>query len=323
MLPESTFTLPIHVSTYDDESSLSLLYRTAQANGVDLADLKRWLGIPAWTPMPAACVPSLAWSCSAPIEQFARNSVQLSQRHRERRYLLQGHEFGKGAINFSCRARICPLCVKRKKYARSSWQLRPICGCVEHSCVLLDRCPACAAQLDWHRPAIDICHCGQFLTAQTVLPPPLCPVVSRWIDWTEARLRYPDAVIPAESFGLPRLLTSLSIDGAFHFIVTIGLQSKEGVIEHADDRNVVCSIGTCALVARGIDRLASIGSDPDRLASLSTIAHFPTFDHWRSAAISQSDRDFVEWAFFALQHPSAVRARGSGRRARGQLNLFE
>lgn len=314
--------LPIRLAPGDDESIISLLYRTAQANGMDLQHLRQWLGLPYWVPLPTRSCPALAWISGVSTAWLARRAIQATLLSGAQRYLFMDHEFGKGSINFACRARICPFCVKRQKYMRAAWQLRTICGCIEHACILMDSCPVCGALLDWQRPAIDICRCGRFLTAPAQQQPPLPERVSNWIRWNEVRLENPETTIPAETFGLPKLLSPLSIDGALRFVLSIGLQPHPAAMEHADDRRHLSSKGTCALVGRALGRLSAIGDQPDNLASLGPLAHQPALERLRSHGISESDRRFAAW-LLAILREGRDAASGSGRRQRGQLSLFE
>lgn len=322
MQPEPLSPLPIRLAPGDDESVLSLLFRTAQANGLDLLRLRQWLGLPYWVPLPARSCPALAWISGVPTAWLARRAIQATLHSGERRYLFMDHDFGKGSINFACRGRICPPCVKRRKYTRATWQLRAICGCVEHACILMDNCPICGALLDWQRPAIDICRCGRFLTAPVQHPVPLPETVLNWICWNEARLENPETIIPAEAFGLPKLLSPLTIDGALRFVLSIGLQPHPAALDHADDRRHLSSEGTSVLVERALERLTDIGDQPENLASLGSTVHLPALERMRSRGISESDRRFAAWLLTTLQGGRDAASK-SGRRQRGQLSLFE
>jgi hypothetical protein len=160
------------------------------------------------------------------------------------------------------------------------------------------------------------------LTAPAQQPPPLPERVSNWIRWNEARLENPETTIPAETFGLPKLLSTLSIDGALRFVLSIGLQPHPAALEHADDRRHLSSEGTCVLVGRALERLTAIGDQLDNLASLGPLAHQPALERLRSHGISESDRRYAAWLLATLQGGRDAASR-SGRRQRGQLSLFE
>src|SRR5437867_832046 len=40
--------------------------------------------------------------------------------------------------------RICPRCLEAAPFVRLLWRLAPVAACLEHGCLLADRCPGCA-----------------------------------------------------------------------------------------------------------------------------------------------------------------------------------
>lgn len=59
-------------------------------------------------------------------------------------YLSPGH-FIKSLVNPVLR--VCPLCLQAQPYLRLIWRLLPVTVCLEHGCLLQDRCSACGAML--------------------------------------------------------------------------------------------------------------------------------------------------------------------------------
>jgi predicted RNA-binding Zn-ribbon protein involved in translation (DUF1610 family)/DNA-binding XRE family transcriptional regulator len=59
-------------------------------------------------------------------------------------YLSPGH-FLKSLVNPILR--VCPLCLQAQPYLRLIWRLLPVAVCLEHGCLLQDRCSACGAML--------------------------------------------------------------------------------------------------------------------------------------------------------------------------------
>jgi DNA-binding XRE family transcriptional regulator/AraC-like DNA-binding protein/transposase len=59
-------------------------------------------------------------------------------------YLSPGH-FLKSLVNPVLR--VCPLCLQSQPYLRLLWRLLPVTVCVEHSCLLQERCSVCGTTL--------------------------------------------------------------------------------------------------------------------------------------------------------------------------------
>lgn len=59
-------------------------------------------------------------------------------------YLSPGH-FLKSLMNPVLR--VCPFCLQSQPYLRLIWRLLPVTVCLEHGCLLQDRCSACGAML--------------------------------------------------------------------------------------------------------------------------------------------------------------------------------
>lgn len=57
--------------------------------------------------------------------------------------------------------RVCPLCLKERIVTPKLWDLKTYVACHKHGVLLIDRCPSCHRFLNWHRPAVDRCSCGQ------------------------------------------------------------------------------------------------------------------------------------------------------------------
>jgi transcriptional regulator with XRE-family HTH domain len=59
-------------------------------------------------------------------------------------YMSPGH-FLKSLVNPVLR--VCPLCLQAQSYLRLIWRLLPVTVCVEHACLLQDRCSVCGTTL--------------------------------------------------------------------------------------------------------------------------------------------------------------------------------
>jgi hypothetical protein len=66
---------------------------------------------------------------------------------------------------FSSSWLVCPACLGQDQvpYERLLWSFQPIPICVEHGCLLINRCPACQRPLRWDRPDVSRCRCSQRL----------------------------------------------------------------------------------------------------------------------------------------------------------------
>nr|MDO8111192.1 C2H2-type zinc finger protein [Candidatus Sigynarchaeota archaeon] len=72
-----------------------------------------------------------------------------------------------GHPNVSHGSRFCPTCLANdaEPYFRKEWRLGMVGACLEHSCLLEDRCPSCGKpliqwNLRWDEPLTNCSHCG-------------------------------------------------------------------------------------------------------------------------------------------------------------------
>ncbi|SFG66484.1 TniQ family protein [Neptunomonas qingdaonensis] len=64
---------------------------------------------------------------------------------------------------------VCPHCLAESSYIRQHWHFLHYSACVEHECVLLERCPACKATLNYlDHEQIGTCTCGFELKSASV-----------------------------------------------------------------------------------------------------------------------------------------------------------
>lgn len=64
--------------------------------------------------------------------------------------------------------RACPLCLKTAPWHRSWWMFRGAVACIEHSTLLIGRCPRCTAALTADGVVLDACSCGATVSAANV-----------------------------------------------------------------------------------------------------------------------------------------------------------
>ena len=57
--------------------------------------------------------------------------------------------------------RICPHCIKEKKYIKETWLLAPVAHCEIHKCLLIESCPHCNSKLNFKSDIFEHCNnCG-------------------------------------------------------------------------------------------------------------------------------------------------------------------
>ena len=316
-----THALPISVVPAEDESGLGVIFRVLLANGLSFRDAQHWIGLKSWNPVKSQDVKVLAWIASLDPFWLAQRTVLAIERSPIRSYGFMGHRFGEGAADYLHSAKICPLCVKRNKYHRVTWQLRCICCCIKHALILSERCPHCGNLIRWNRPAIDICSCGGFLTA--VGAPSELPLhVQNWVEWVESRLFHSESCKPASAYGLPTFFSSLSIDGAFRVVLSAGLLPEVRFPPALASVSAQTSTGMAAVVPRGIERLLSIGNELADIRSLNPIIHVPTLERMRTIAVSVADLNCASVLLDYLRADSRFGPEQRGRFHRGQLPLF-
>jgi len=71
---------------------------------------------------------------------------------------------------FSTNNRICVECLKTNKYIKRWWDIFLVTTYPEHSCFLMNECPACHKKLKYNRARIDMCQCGFNLLNQELKP---------------------------------------------------------------------------------------------------------------------------------------------------------
>ena len=104
---------------------------------------------------------------SCDLEKLAiltRNSVEsltekLYSQTDENLYNFFNHDLARFFIDIN-KPKICPDCLKTKKYIPALWDLTFYPYCHEHNCMLINTCPDCGAQITWDRASMYKCKCG-------------------------------------------------------------------------------------------------------------------------------------------------------------------
>lgn len=313
--------LPIRSALYQDEAGLSFIFRTLNANGLQLSEAQHWLSVGKLAPMNHSELQLWAWATGIEHSRLYERVTVIRRDRGEIRYALSGHQFGVGGTAAHHSARLCPQCLKQWRFHRLSWQLACIPGCAAHDRVLIDRCPHCERVISWSRPAMDICTCGHFLTSKDCaqhLPPLLIP----WIRWIKDRLANKDGFIDPRDFGLPELFGALSIDGATRVAVAAGLLPDSNSSSGAASKLSRTSAGMAEIISRGINRLTVIGRDFSNLTILHPVLHIPGIERMRAQAISHADETMAEILLGVLGFLSKDSISGSVSSRSRQKSLF-
>lgn len=319
---EAVYPLPVMIDRIDDESGLSFIFRALQANGLSFLEAMHWLGLKRWYPLRWNEVSALAWVTHAEHSWLQSRVVVLTPtRNTARHYEYMGHTHGEGTVDFIYSRKICPKCFKRNKYHRFAWQLRAVCGCIEHDMVLADRCPVCQRLIGWNRPAIDVCCCGSFLTIMQETQP-LAGGVANWIRWAEYRLANQQSLAHAADFDLPFLLESLSLDGAFRVVFAFGLLPSGNSSTPQALAYAKTSIGMNSLISRGISRLHALGQELKNIVALRQTIYEPALERMKITAIDEADTHCAGLILEYLRLGSMNSPEKRGRYRRGQLSLF-
>lgn len=162
--------LPIRPIPYSDESAGSLLIRAAQAN--HYRSVNQLLSGALKIEESAALDAHL--TCQSRFGKIVQH-LKLPDGSKELAFSRVGPT-SRSARDYDCiplpdrffrpdaRA-YCAVCLRISPYWRRVWLLRPYAACVEHSCLLIVKCPNCSSRLSCSRGEIDRCgSCGHSLT---------------------------------------------------------------------------------------------------------------------------------------------------------------
>ncbi|MGH9824709.1 MAG: TniQ family protein, partial [Blastocatellia bacterium] len=69
------------------------------------------------------------------------------------------HAVPEEVIEFT-ESKFCARCLAERNYWRKAWDLLLVTACLDHSALLLDRCPGCGQPIHWNRKRVRVCRCG-------------------------------------------------------------------------------------------------------------------------------------------------------------------
>ena len=322
--------LPVRVTELADESGLGFLLRCAQANGLRLPSLANYAG-----------VKSLQWVGAADIEMLAFlaqvSPVWLAQRLQQRHWIDRRPYISYGALNWGWigslrvqRPQVCCACLRETPFCKSAWEVTSVVACVIHQLPLIDQCRHCHRPLSWSRPAVDVCQCGRYLSAEPTWSEPSEQVLV-WCQSIVDKL-HGSHVGETRAFSdvtPPEWPWHTSPDGAYRLIHSFG------VLERANQglpRGKVTETPTTTelteILERGLIRgmlLSEASRDVARdlrdkiyIAGIERLARFGVFVADRQIANSYLRRlDQISSSDSALR-----RHWRGGKKPRGQLELF-
>lgn len=312
--------LPLSVAIEPEESALGYALRSLQINGIDFDTGTRWLGLARLQPAREPLVRRLAWLLNTDPEALSSRIVMADPNHLW--IQLAGHRFKRHAVSPTQYAKLCPLCVRERAIARLSWLLRATVGCVRHGYSLQRTCQNCGSAIRWGRPGIEFCCCGYPFKAPTAVTP-LEPDVQAWLEWLEQTLLPPAQGLVTERRqpGLPKVLTHMSIDGAFRVVEALGLCAESNTSVRLARQQATSPRELGRVIARGLSRLREIEADPSAARRLSSVAYHNALIDVSGDFAASEDQALAWWLLTCMRtvEPGPTRA---GVRPKGQLPLF-
>ncbi len=322
MPSEAVKQFPLEVSRIDHESGMSHLLRAFHANGVPMKRGFGWLRVSLGKPLRSVDARVLAWAARTPADWLSERLLLTPEHHDDRWYRLAGHRLSSAACSAGRTARLCPQCVQQSGCCNLSWMLRLVSGCARHGTLLIDLCPHCRLKIVWDRPAIDVCRCGHYLHAKEPRPSMPASVIA-WVGWVERRLALADpSLVVVSDQDVPGMLGQLSLDGAMRLVAAFGLLRRSGDQPQLARAAARSNAGMAALVARGLERLRYIDTEPHRVSEIESLLHVPGIERLRAHGVDDADGQCAALLLRCLSDTGDRQRDGRGRYHRGQLPLF-
>ena len=173
-----SISFPAHGRLIPGESGPSFILRMAQKNHVTYPEILRHLELNPFPYIPidiAAKMAPLFGELAANISKATVNTYKIfGQVHT----VINNQLLKKSYLSRQRYPQVCPLCLDEAGYAALTWDITCYTACLTHQIVLMDRCPACKKRLQWSRPTLFNCNCGQAL----------CEFNTNWRKATESEL---------------------------------------------------------------------------------------------------------------------------------------
>lgn len=158
-----------------DESLLGYVLRVSEDNGYDtpwhllrLARLSR-------KDMQSAGFPTSKFASilGRPACELDRASYVETNSQGERTFKILDNSLGGSLNGLQLRLRkpaLCPRCIEESGYIDAFWDLSFAVACPLHRCKAINICPACRNNINWFRPGILTCNCGESFSKRPLHP---------------------------------------------------------------------------------------------------------------------------------------------------------
>lgn len=221
MPPPDRSPLPVAVQATNDESAAGFLIRVALANLMPVPQLLLSIGVGARRMLRTADVEVAAWMTHV-HPQWYEFRVPLTRRVDKRlETLFLGQRWRSREGMRRSRLQVCPACIREHRIVRMEWDLTCYCACPDHGLVLLDHCFCCGRSIDSHRPDLDVCTCGHYLTGVGGERVVADALAIQWCEWVAHTIRPDSCPCPDLPRAARRILSGMSVDGAARLIVAL------------------------------------------------------------------------------------------------------
>jgi hypothetical protein len=315
--------LPVAVRPDDLESGLGFLLRSATANGLSMQALMRWVGIKSPTSISASSIRALSYLTQVPAQWLA---IRLVQRHVSKSgagWQFLGRGWSSSASLRGSSPQVCPECLRERSRCLAAWEVSSICVCPKHRGLLVDQCAHCHRSLSWCRPSVDVCDCGHYLARPGLESIP----TDNSILYVRSVHRAIAAPIPGESMmpgpDVPRWLHVFSADGLHCVIQALGVCGTVECRRYTGRRLPWTPAEAARVVDAGLLRAVLIDpANPTSILNLREVIYEPILDRLSARGATAADRDGAQGLVDMLTSPVRVGRSLTGRRGRGQLELF-
>jgi hypothetical protein len=268
------------------EGLLGLLLRTAEANGYpDFRWILHLAGLRRWSPFASVAKPLAEILNLTPEEIGGRLYAPRQGQPAERFASLRGIPLRRSHLSVRAH-RFCPECLLADGFSPAEWDLALVTVCPEHRVRLVRNCPACGAEVSWHRDRLLHCQCGA--PCREI---PLQPASAALAALTVAVISKARSDGKAASgTGMPSWFTRLGLSDALDLILFLGRNLSRYLSgRRCDSRKAVAEEGAfeTADAAAGI-----LAAWPDRF--------FASLERFRAGQARGKERTGLEAEFGAL-----------------------
>lgn len=220
----SEFELTVKTTPHPDESGYGYLLRAMRSNGANLHALRRVVGLSESKELRKVHAPLLGrifgvspqWLTSA---LFSPGATKTGPEE------FHGHAIYLREHLRRTKPQVCVRCVHQYGYCRALWDLSLCAVCLEHRCLLTDRCEKCGQALRWNRPRPDVGHCSHYLKQSLDGSFPICDEAFEMQAALEQKFHaHEDSRYSSSGIGpyIPVWLSSASLGALMVYITAFG-----------------------------------------------------------------------------------------------------